>query len=346
MPDLIPIELREPIWYIIAGFILGFAVSTLWEWLYFRRFRAESEVESQGGFTAGNSDISSTATTPILQKAPEFEPANAPGTYRSPTVFLNRERTQTTTHTVFTKTEQKGAVDELTQTTLSEAEKEEKGNFKDEPLTETSEVAVSTLITKSHVEDETPSISSTDGLDEAAVTDEYEPPKTEALTPIEHTIVSEQNRTESRVPRSRGYPDDLTKIRGIGEVYKRRLFAAHIFTFHHVATSDVEVLRRATQAAPNANVDSWPAQAEELAQKYQRTNASYSGPLPDDLQQIPGIGPYFAQTLYRSGICTFEQLADASLEELRSIFPPSVLGREIDLQQWLDIAQEEANKRK
>ena len=158
------------------------------------------------------------------------------------------------------------------------------------------------------------------------------------------TVLSEQNRGESRVPRSRGYPDDLTKIRGIGDVYKRRLFAANIFTFHHVATSDVEVLRRATQAAPNANIDSWPAQAEALAQKYQRTNASYSGPLPDDLQQIPGIGPYFAQTLYRSGICTFAQLADASLDELRALFPASILGREVDLEQWLAVAEVEAGK--
>jgi hypothetical protein len=26
-------------WYVLAGFLLGFGVSTLWEWVYFRRRR-------------------------------------------------------------------------------------------------------------------------------------------------------------------------------------------------------------------------------------------------------------------------------------------------------------------
>jgi len=29
----------ELLWYVLAGFILGFIVSTLWEWLHFRRER-------------------------------------------------------------------------------------------------------------------------------------------------------------------------------------------------------------------------------------------------------------------------------------------------------------------
>ena len=147
------------------------------------------------------------------------------------------------------------------------------------------------------------------------------------------------------MPRFLGYPDDLALIKGIGDVYKRRLYESKIFTFHHVAMSDIDVLRRATQAAPNANVEVWPLRAQELAQKYGRANASYSGPLPEDLTKIPGIGPYFAQTLYRTGICTFAQLADASVEELATLFPPSVLGREINFHDWLDTAATKALER-
>lgn len=81
----------------MSGFILGFAVSTLWEWLYFRRYRVETGGDEVGRSTRTNAETVSAASSPVLQKSPEFEPASAPGSYRSPTVFLNRERTQTTT---------------------------------------------------------------------------------------------------------------------------------------------------------------------------------------------------------------------------------------------------------
>jgi hypothetical protein len=38
-------ELRL-IWFVLAGFILGFATSMLWEWLYFRRQRVRTYVQS------------------------------------------------------------------------------------------------------------------------------------------------------------------------------------------------------------------------------------------------------------------------------------------------------------
>ncbi|MEM7538717.1 MAG: hypothetical protein AAF639_41530 [Chloroflexota bacterium] len=50
MPFEIPLEL---LWYILAGFILGFTTSTLWEWLYFRGERMKlrdqriAELESE-----------------------------------------------------------------------------------------------------------------------------------------------------------------------------------------------------------------------------------------------------------------------------------------------------------
>ena len=36
--ELIQIQM---LWFVIAGFVLGFTTSTLWEWLYYRRKRLQ-----------------------------------------------------------------------------------------------------------------------------------------------------------------------------------------------------------------------------------------------------------------------------------------------------------------
>ena len=46
MATLTPEQLNV-LWYLLAGFVLGFAFSTLWEWLYFRRIRLEHGQEEQ-----------------------------------------------------------------------------------------------------------------------------------------------------------------------------------------------------------------------------------------------------------------------------------------------------------
>lgn len=78
-------ELRL-LWFVLAGFILGFATSMLWEWLYFRRRRLAVGLYS----------------TPALHQAPptpytligeEQSPSAVPGAdYRSPGVFLDSEQ--------------------------------------------------------------------------------------------------------------------------------------------------------------------------------------------------------------------------------------------------------------
>src|SRR5690606_39781478 len=95
--------------------------------------------------------------------------------------------------------------------------------------------------------------------------------------------------------RSQEHPDNLSKIRGIGDVYRQRLYKAGIYTWDQVATADEETLRRATSAYPSSNVHEWPPQARELAEKNGRTGARYTGPTPDNLTKIFGIGPVSAQ---------------------------------------------------
>ncbi len=67
--------------------------------------------------------------------------------------------------------------------------------------------------------------------------------------------------------RSSNYPDDLTKIKGIGDVYRWRLYRAGIYTWHQIAESAEETLRAATNAYPGSNIGDWQEQARQLAQK-------------------------------------------------------------------------------
>jgi predicted flap endonuclease-1-like 5' DNA nuclease len=135
--------------------------------------------------------------------------------------------------------------------------------------------------------------------------------------------------------RTQEYPDDLCKIKGIGDVYKQRLYRAGIYTWKQIAESDVETLRRATSAYPSSNVEEWQTQAQNLMEKYGRTNAVYTGPPPDDMTKILGIGPVGAAVLYRAGICTYEQLASTSIADLQELFPVAVAGDQPDFKQWL-----------
>jgi predicted flap endonuclease-1-like 5' DNA nuclease len=138
--------------------------------------------------------------------------------------------------------------------------------------------------------------------------------------------------------RSQEYPDDLSKIKGIGDVYKQRLYRAGIYTWKQIAEADIETLRRATSAYPSSNVDEWLVQAEKLMEKHGRKNAVYGGPQPDDMTKILGIGPVGASVLYRAGICTYEQLASTSIADLEALFPVAVAGDQPDFAQWVTRA--------
>jgi predicted flap endonuclease-1-like 5' DNA nuclease len=135
--------------------------------------------------------------------------------------------------------------------------------------------------------------------------------------------------------RSKEYPDDLSKIKGIGDVYKQRLYRAGFHTWKQIAEADTETLRRATSAYPSSNVEEWLVQAERLMEKHGRKSAVYNGPPPDDMTKILGIGPVGAAVLYRAGICTYEQLATTPIAELEALFPIAVAGDQPDFAQWV-----------
>ena len=145
--------------------------------------------------------------------------------------------------------------------------------------------------------------------------------------------------------RSQEYPDDLSKIKGIGDVYKQRLYRAGIYTWKQIVEADSETLRRATSAYPSSNVEEWVTQAEKLMEKHGRKQAIYSGPQPDDMTKILGIGPVSAAALYRAGVCTYEQLATLPIAELEALFPIAVAGDMPDFAQWVARAANLADEK-
>jgi predicted flap endonuclease-1-like 5' DNA nuclease len=137
----------------------------------------------------------------------------------------------------------------------------------------------------------------------------------------------------STAKRAQDYPDNLANIKGIGEAYKRRLYATGIYTWRQLAESDTDSLRHITRAKPNADIRSWQTQARELAEKHNRWDADFTGPL-DDFTRIEGIGAITADILYKVGICVYEQLSATSTDELAHIVPAPTVGNENDFDGW------------
>lgn len=102
----------EVLWFVLAGFVLGFAVSTLWEWFYYRGKRLGWRDERVAELEATLAQRPAQSETPLANPPDESRhhhhstdtvpsPAPAEGTvYRSRAILLRseqeteRERTQ------------------------------------------------------------------------------------------------------------------------------------------------------------------------------------------------------------------------------------------------------------
>ena len=73
-------------WYVFAGFLLGFILSTLWEWLYFRRRRMQIENQRIAELEATVRSLST-----VSQSAEANTPSGFAAGYQSPMVFLEGE---------------------------------------------------------------------------------------------------------------------------------------------------------------------------------------------------------------------------------------------------------------
>jgi len=144
--------------------------------------------------------------------------------------------------------------------------------------------------------------------------------------------------TKIVVPTTDNYPDDLTQINGIGEVYQKRLYQNGIFTWYQVAETPVAKLWEVTEAIKAAHVEDWPPQARRLAEEAGRIGVRYSGPMPDKLTNLSGIGPGAQLALRQHGIVTYHQLANSSIDKLQAILNEA--GAHVDPQTLIDQAKE------
>lgn len=288
MAGLTPDQLRLALWFLLAGIILGFSVSTLWEWLYFRRKRVR-QADSSRYALADNAD---------QLRRYELTPVVAVGS---------------------------GALLDSEQPAVATAESRD---AEAAPLASPAEPALlfgaARRVEQEHAES---------ALSEARA-DVTARPRGVAPTLVRDTDAVQEAR-------SRGFPDDLTQIAGVTRADQQRLYAANIYTWHQVATSDPRVLAQVTGAGEDARVDRWPAKARALAERHGRINAAYSGPPPDDLTRIQGIHAPEAQALYHAGITSYRQLAETPRAELAELFPDG--GRDFD--SWRRVADQLARAR-
>ena len=318
------------LWFVLAGFLLGFAASTLWEWLHFRRERMklrDSRVQELEVQLAEEQRIL-TQMRVVQQPAPVWPQAD----YHSPGVFLDSESPEVSP--VYAPESIRAPAEPVPKPPDS---------IPKAPAHESRPVAAP-VVEDEPQESDVPEPAFEEEADDHATTLERLAAEL-VRSPADPAPAANREFRQRYVQRSTDYPDDLSKIKGIGDVYKYRLYAAGIFTWHQIAETDEDTLRVATNAYPGSNVDEWAGQARELAKKNKREDAYYTGPVPDNLTKIVGIGPVGERTLYRAGICTFDQLAGATVNELHDLFPIAIAGDEPDFNAWIRLAIELANRK-
>jgi len=315
------------LWFVLAGFLLGFAASTLWEWLHFRRermkLRDERVRELEGQLREQKRLMDE--MRPVSVRMPAWEQSE----YHSPGVFLDSEEPDEEEVAAAHKPNEVSASGGLGGITPAR-----------DAIPKPVAASVSARAEATDAADvapiETPKRSS-ESLEQlaASLSSRYAPAE----------VDPGRDYRSDYLERSSNYPDDLTKIKGIGGVYRWRLYRAGIYTWHQIAESGEETLRAATNAYPGSNIEDWQEQARQLAQKNGRQGAVYDGPPPDDLTKIIGIGPVGARTLFRAGICTYEQLAGATPAELHDLFPIAVAGDEPNFPHWIVQAADLAGRK-
>ncbi|HRW06119.1 MAG TPA: helix-hairpin-helix domain-containing protein, partial [Caldilineaceae bacterium] len=389
-------------WFIVAGFVLGFTVSTLWEWLYYRQKRQQtipprwesSPVERESPFSQERDGsetgergarrapayrssgvlLESEARVPVTEQTTPSA-VGAPRDSEKPVEELGQQPTgdaegsnerdgqeRAQTLTIAALTAERGARDTSTTptptdpTTAALLHTAQKGREEQESLGNPAAIAKAGALAAASLAGDTTTrkpasvVNATPGEIPPSV---QQPTQTSVAAEGEQEVNNRRAAAASAGPASNrpteqpsrtvathgfaqqtppatpqpqpptpaanpalrhrptDYPDDLAMIKGIGEAYKRRLYATGIYTWRQLAETDTDSLRRITRAKPNADIESWLTQAMMLAEKYNRMGANFTGPL-DDFTRIEGIGAITADMLYKAGLCTYEQLAGAS----------------------------------
>jgi predicted flap endonuclease-1-like 5' DNA nuclease len=138
-------------------------------------------------------------------------------------------------------------------------------------------------------------------------------------------------------------PQYLSEVRGIGEVYEKKLYAAGIGTFWELAHTSDEELERIFDAKDFQDVNCQVIRddAMRLAIETGALGREWDGSQPDNLTEISGIGRTFEKRLFDAGVCTFEALARLSPARLEEICGSGGLRRP-NYSEWIAEARARA----
>ncbi|MFN8483860.1 MAG: DUF1269 domain-containing protein [Anaerolineae bacterium] len=116
-------------------------------------------------------------------------------------------------------------------------------------------------------------------------------------------------------------PDDLRQIPDIGPVYERLLQMRGVRTFADLAAMQPDELQRVFSG--HDPVSGYPiitASMEETAAMIEVAGMRARGETPEDLKQIPNVGPVYERMFMRRGIIRYAQVAALRPEDLQSTF--------------------------
>lgn len=140
----------------------------------------------------------------------------------------------------------------------------------------------------------------------------------------------------------------LSGIKGIGRALRGRLYDAGVGTYWEVATLSDEDLRQVLALSParfeRINLEEVRADAYNLARETDSVGHIWRGRAVDDFEVFNGIGAVFEERLYQAGICTYEQLAGATVEQLTEICRAPEMNMP-DYADWLEQARKAVEER-
>jgi chromosome segregation ATPase len=140
----------------------------------------------------------------------------------------------------------------------------------------------------------------------------------------------------------------LTRVRGIGRAFRRRLYNAGVGTYWELASlSDDElgaVLKLSPMQAERISLEEIRADALGLARETDTVGQIWQGHQVDEFEPMEGIGNVMEERLYDAGICTFEQLATTTPEQLAEICHAPEMSQP-DYGGWIEYARKIADER-
>ena len=118
-------------------------------------------------------------------------------------------------------------------------------------------------------------------------------------------------------------PQHLSDVKGIGSVYETRLYEAGVGSYWELSQLSTADLKRILQLtdlqAKQMDFRAIRAEARRLARQTRSLGRRWNGRQPDDFEPLKGIGKTYEKRLYDAGICTYQALANATVELLEEI---------------------------